>query len=122
MTGAGILVRNDLDRAEGRFDYEQIGAFPNYINHADMRYGGGRVSIASVERVIDPVHLVDARADVSFNEITFSADAAISVNPDAFEETRFPRSGFAGHRLSGDTVHARLRTVRSRYPQQPPDG
>lgn len=85
----GILIRNDLDRVEGRFDYEQIGVFPNYISNAEMLYGGGRVSIASVERVIDPVHLIDARADVAFNRISFSADAAISANPDSFEETYF---------------------------------
>ncbi|MCA9214910.1 MAG: hypothetical protein KDB27_17685, partial [Planctomycetales bacterium] len=29
----GIVIQNDVDRSEGRFDYEQAGAFPNVINN-----------------------------------------------------------------------------------------
>jgi len=92
----GVIVRNDLDRAATprRFDYEQEGIFLNYINHADIRYGGGNVSVGSVERVIAPIHMVDARPTVSFNTITASADAALSANPDSFEETNFQSPRF----------------------------
>lgn len=85
----GIIIRNDLDRAEDRFDYEAQGVFINYVNHADMRYGGGRVSVASIQQVVDPIHMIDARPTVSFNDISFSADAAVSANPDSFEESTF---------------------------------
>ena len=33
--------------------------------------------------------MIDARPTISYNDITFSADAAISANPDSFEESRF---------------------------------
>ncbi|MFV2068448.1 MAG: DVUA0089 family protein, partial [Pirellulales bacterium] len=92
----GVIVRNDLDRAETqlRTDYEREGIFLNYINHADIRYGGGNVSTGSVESVIAPIHMVDARPTISFNTITASADAAMSANPDSFEETNFQSPRF----------------------------
>ncbi len=88
----GLIVQNDVDRAEGRFDYEKIGVYLNIVNQADIRYGGGNVLIDSVQQVVNPIHMIDARPTVSYNRITFSADAAISANPDSFEETNF--SGF----------------------------
>jgi len=85
----GLSFRADLDRAAGRFDYEHEGIFLNYVNQADMRYGGGSVFVEGVPRAIAPVHTTDVRPTVTFNSITHSADAAISANPDSFEETIF---------------------------------
>ena len=93
----GIIFQNDLDRANFKIDpdtgslreFEGKGIFLNYINNADIRYGGGNVTIDSVQKVINPVHMIDARPTIAFNDITFSADAAISANPDSFEESRF---------------------------------
>lgn len=85
----GIIIRNDNDRAQGRFDYEQQAIFLNHINQANIRYGGGRVTINSVPQVINPIHLFDARPTIAYNSITSSADAAISANPDSFEESNF---------------------------------
>jgi hypothetical protein len=85
----GLLIRNDVDRSERRGDYEQQGAFLNYVSEADIRYGGGNVTIDSIQQVVNPVHLVDARPTIRNNIIRFSADAAISANPDSFEETNF---------------------------------
>lgn len=86
----GILFRNDQDRADGRFDWEEHGVFLNYVNNADFRYGGGQVNLdGGQQQVIDPIHMVDARPTVSFNTITRSADAAMSASPNSFEETTF---------------------------------
>ena len=85
----GLIFQNDVDRAEGRFDYEQIGAFLNTVNQTTLLYGGGNVTIDSIQQVINPIHMVDARPMVSYNRIEFSADAALSANPDSFEETNY---------------------------------
>lgn len=76
----GVVYRSDSDR-------EADGIFLNYVNHADMTYGGGRVVVDSVEDIYNPVHMLEARPTVSFNTITLSADAAISANPDSFDDS-----------------------------------
>ena len=85
----GIEFRNDVDRSEGRGDYEAEGTFLNYVNHAEMRYGGASVLVDSEERVISPLQMVDARPSLTHNLIRFSADAAVAANPNSFEETTF---------------------------------
>ncbi len=85
----GIIYRNDLDNAEERFNYEDQGIFLNYVNHADIRYGGGNVEIDSVKQIVTPVAMVEARPTITFNSITVSADAPVSADPNSFEETNF---------------------------------
>lgn len=85
----GIIFQNDVDRNERRHEYEQQGAFVNVVNQADVRYGGGNVTIDSVQQVINPIHMIDARPTLTFNRISNSADAAMSANPDSFEETNY---------------------------------
>ena len=85
----GIAFRNDIDKADGRFDYERRGIFMNYISNADIRYGGGQVVVNSTARTVNPIHLTDSRPTISNNRITFNADAAMSANPDSFEESNF---------------------------------
>ncbi len=85
----GLLFRRDQDLRESRFDWERRGIFLNYVNHANIRYGGGRVNIGSVDQKISPVEMIESRPTVTFNTITLSADAAISADPNSFEETNF---------------------------------
>jgi hypothetical protein len=85
----GLSFKNDLDRADGRFEHQNVGVFLNYVNHADIRFGGGQVNVNSVFEVITPIHMTDARPTISQNIITRSADAAMSANPDSFEESNF---------------------------------
>ncbi|MCU0963163.1 MAG: hypothetical protein MUF48_23975, partial [Pirellulaceae bacterium] len=85
----GIAIRNDLDRAERRFLYDENGVFLNYINHGDFRYGGGNVLIDGIQQVINPIHLSEASPTISFNRITKSADAAMSADPNSFQEWNF---------------------------------
>lgn len=96
----GIEIRNDVDREQGRPDAEFQGIFQNYINHAQFEFAGGQVSTLS--RVIDPVHLSDARAEVSYNEIIGSNNAAMSADPNTFEITTFASPRFQRSSVSGD--------------------
>src|SRR6056297_495205 len=95
----GIIFRQDLDTAEGRKNLESEGIFLQYINHADIRYGGsGNLFVDSIQRVINPVQMIGVRPTISFNTMTYSADAAMSAAPDSFAETSFqsPRYQQAG--------------------------
>ena len=85
----GLMFRRDLDQVAGRVDLENSGIFLNYVSQADIRYGGGSVVVNQVPQTVSPIHAIDARPTVTFNSITNSADAALSANPDSFEETNF---------------------------------
>ncbi|MGE3778472.1 MAG: hypothetical protein AB7F89_14900, partial [Pirellulaceae bacterium] len=86
----GIVFRDDVDRAQSRVNLEDEGIFLNYVNHADIRYGGGgNVVIDSVQQVVNPIQIVQTRPTVTFNRITNSADSAMSATPDSFDESNF---------------------------------
>lgn len=85
----GLDFHNDVDRQEGRGDYERKGIFLNYSSFADIRYGGGQVTVVSPSPTINPINLSEARPTLLFNTIRFSAGAAISADPNSFEETLF---------------------------------
>ncbi len=99
----GIELRNDVDRLQGRGDAERLGIFQNYINHAEFHFGGGEVS--TLNRSIDPIHLSQARAEVSYNFITASADAAMSADPNTFEITTFTEPRFQESSISSTGFH-----------------
>ena len=95
----GIEIRNDVDRELGRSVAEVEGIFQNYVNHAVISFGGGDVS--GINRAVNPLHLSEARAEISYNTILDSADAAISADPNSFRistfaEPRFQRSSLDG--------------------------
>ncbi|MHB8969228.1 MAG: choice-of-anchor L domain-containing protein [Pirellulaceae bacterium] len=99
----GIIFRNDLDIADSqRLVYEQQGIFLNYVNNAAINFGGGSVTISGVSQVVTPVYMVDARPTVIFNRITKSSDAAMSANPDSFEEDNFHAPKFQGISFTSD--------------------
>ena len=93
----GIDFRGDLDAAdEQRRNRENEGVFLNHIQFADMRYGGGSVSIGGRQVVVSPVDMATTRPTIINSVITQSADAAIAATPDSFAETRFTSSFFQG--------------------------
>ncbi|HND53021.1 MAG TPA: hypothetical protein PLV92_11510, partial [Pirellulaceae bacterium] len=101
----GLAFRNDVDGSDAtRFNYEDRGIFLNYVNHADLRYGGGNVTVASVSQIVTPINMVDSRPTVSFNQITFSADAAMSATPNSFKEDNFhaPQYQLLGREFTSD--------------------
>jgi len=108
----GIVFRDDSDRERDFLNPPGSPANPlglvmpvflNYVNHAVLTYGGGRVVVDSVEEVYNPIHLDAARPTVSFNRITRSADAALSAKPNAFDDDGlFPAIPFEARRLGPD--------------------
>lgn len=85
----GILFRNDLDNADGRFNWEDHGVFLNYVNYADIRYGGGSITVDNGDPTLNAIHMVDARPTITNNIITRNRDAAMSATPNSFAETNF---------------------------------
>ena len=77
---AGIVFRNDSDR-------EDEGIFLNCVVGADLQYGGGSVTVSGQPEVFAPIHLEEARPTIAHNVIQNTADAAISADPNSFEET-----------------------------------
>ncbi len=91
----GLVFRNDQDYAEGHDVLETNGIFLNYVNHADIRYGGGSVSIGSVSQAYSSIYMDEARPTITFNAISYSADAALSADPNSFMESKFEGNGIA---------------------------
>lgn len=91
----GISFRRDVDQAAGRRNLEDEGIFLQYVNHADIRFGGGgNVVIDSVQQVVNPIQMIDMRPTITFNRISNSANAAMSAAPNSFEETNFNEPRF----------------------------
>ena len=89
----GIIFRQDSDSASGR-------VFLNSVSNANLRYGGGEVLIESMPESIAPLHLESSRPTLAFNTVTNSAGAAISADPNAFEESK----GRIGPAIRGNVV------------------
>ncbi len=119
----GIEIRNDVDRGLGRPDLEREGIFLNYISNSEIHFGGGVVPTTAGNRSIDPIQLSEARPELTHNEIQNSLGAAISADPNSFEETTFnearyqfidtfipdyDRVGpeFLGNRLTNNSINA----------------
>ena len=86
----GLFFKRDLDLSAGRYDLEDEGIFRQYVNHADIRYGGSSaVVVDTIQQTVNSIQIADMRPTLSFNKITFGSDAAISATPDSFEETLF---------------------------------
>ena len=66
---------------------EDEGVFINYIGFADISYGGGEVNVNGFKSVYAPVYLDEARPTILSNTITSSMTAAISADPNSFEES-----------------------------------
>ena len=86
----GIVYRRDLDKEAGRFDLEDEGIFLQYMNHADVRFGGSNaVVVDSVQRTVHSVEVYALRPTITNNRITNSAGNAILASQDSFQETLF---------------------------------
>ena len=94
----GLVIRNRIDRAQNKFNYENEGIFLNYIAHADIHYGGGNVIVDSVLQTVNPIHISQSQPTVAFNNISNNEDSAISADPDSFEELTFHSPRFQAGR------------------------
>lgn len=86
----GIIFRADSD-------YEENKVFLNYVANADISYGGGQVYVDSVLQTFAPIHVDGARPTLAYNTISYSANAAISADPDSFDETIIDGAGNYNH-------------------------
>ncbi|MEZ6150590.1 MAG: Ig-like domain-containing protein [Pirellulaceae bacterium] len=95
----GIDFHEDVDRREGLGSYERKGIFLNFVSNADIRYGGGQITVSTPSPTVSPINMSESRPTLINNTIRFSADAAMSADPNSFEETRFsaPRYQLSGN-------------------------
>jgi hypothetical protein len=85
----GVIFRNEIDRAQNRFNAENEGIFLNYVSNARLLWGGGTVTIDSTTQTINPIHMDRSQPTIVNNRIEFSDDSAMSADPDSFEELTF---------------------------------
>ena len=91
----GIDLRGDIDFADStRRNRENEGIFLNHIQFADLRFGGGQVSVDGRSVAVAPVDMAMTRATITNSLITRSAGAAIAATPNTFRETRFDEPVF----------------------------
>lgn len=85
----GVIFRNETDRAQNRYNPENEGIFLNYVGYADIRWGGGVVTIETSTQTIDPLHMERSQPTIVHNTIQFSNASGMSADPDSFEELTF---------------------------------
>ncbi|MGY8768736.1 MAG: GEVED domain-containing protein [Pirellulales bacterium] len=85
----GIILNNEIDRQQGNNDWESRGIFLSSIIGADIRYAGGTVSPEGSSITPTAIFMEEARPTINFNKISDSAGAALSADPDSFEESNF---------------------------------
>lgn len=116
----GVVYRADSDfqAVDAAINPGAPGIFLNYLNFADISFGGGEVPVDGDDQIYTPVHLVSARPTISNNTITNSAKAAISANPDSFDDSR-GRIGpdIHGNLLSNNTTNGLIFRIDTEFGQ-----
>ncbi len=90
----GGIIFNQSSDFQGK-DSQGNGVFLDSVNQASLSYGGGKVTVDSVQEIVDPIDISNpsgtsaffARPAVWFNNITLSADSAISADPNSLADT-----------------------------------
>jgi hypothetical protein len=100
----GMTFRREFDKANGRPDLEDQGIFLQYVNGADIRFGGGSLTIDSRQQVVNPIQVADYRPTITNNFITRTADAAISATPNSFEVTTFNEPRFQASPFTSEFI------------------
>ena len=106
----GLVFRNKQDTLAGRTVRETEGIFLNFVNYADIRYGGGSVKVTgTADAAYAPIHLVEARPTISNSLIQNNSDAGVSADPNSFAESEFQgRSYTADYTRVGPEIHGNL--------------
>lgn len=114
----GLVFRSDSDLQDATSAFDDPGIFLNYVNQAAIQFGGGRVIVDSVEQPFSPIHIVSTRPTITNNEISNSADAAMSANPNAFDDSR-GRIGpeFHGNILTDNTINGLFVRIETQFGQ-----
>ena len=103
----GIVLRHDSDSPTGK-------VFLNSISQSRIKFGGGNVYVDSQLQSFAPIHVESSRPTLAFNDILYSAGAAISADPDSFLDAD-GRYGpeLRGNRLLGNTINGLFVRIRT---------
>jgi hypothetical protein len=90
----GGIIYNQSSDFQGT-DTQGKGVFLDSVNQATFTYGGGKVTVDSVQEIVDPIFISNpmgtaqffARPTIWFNTITLSADSAMSADPNSLANT-----------------------------------
>ena len=112
----GLVFRPDSDFQGLSVNPDDPGIFLNYVNQGEFSYGGGSVDVDSITSTYTAIHIDTTRPTVTNNLITLSADAAMSANPDAFDDSR-GRIGptIRGNRLVDNTINGIFVRIDTEY-------
>ena len=118
----GLVFRGDSDFKKDRVLGTLGGAqnndtvFLNSVSNASLRYGGGPVVVDSFQQNFAPLHLESTRPSLVFNEVTDSAGAPISADPNSFEDTT-GRVGpeIRGNRLVDNSINGIFVRIRTDF-------
>ncbi len=85
----GIVYRGDSDfvAIDAATNPNALPITLNYVNHANISYGGGLVAVNGANSAYTPIHIVDARPTVSYNTISNAALGALSANANSFSDS-----------------------------------
>ena len=107
----GIVLRGDSDSSTR-------SVFLNSISQAVMQYGGGQVRVNGQLQSFAPIHLEKARPTLTFNTVRYSAGAALSADPNSFEETASRRGPVVrGNRLTDNSINGMFVRIRTQFGQ-----
>ena len=101
----GVIFRRDSDMNDNVFgDQDGANVFLNSVYQTDLSYGGG-----PAPTVYSAIHIIEERPTIAFSRITNSADAAISANPNSFDDS-LNRIGpdIHGNTLTSNTINGLL--------------
>ncbi len=85
----GILFNQEVDREQLRGTYEDAGIFMNSIIGAEFRYAGGIAEVDGADVSLAPIYMEEARPTINYNIIRLSSGAALSADPNSFEESNY---------------------------------
>ncbi len=93
----GISYRRDVDVSAGRTDLEDEGIFLQYVNQANIRYGGGTVIVDSIQQSINPIEMLETRPTITYKHDHICSQRCDECMPNSFEETNFNEPRFQGN-------------------------
>jgi hypothetical protein len=96
----GIVFRADSDLNQRSAPELTTDVFLNSVRQTNFSFGGGQVDVNGTLDAYDPIYIVGQRPTVAFSQITNSAGAAISADPNAFDDS----GGRHGPHIYGNRV------------------
>ena len=85
----GILFNQEVDREQLRGTFEDAGIFMNSIIGAEFRYAGGITEVDGADISLAPIYMEESRPTINYNIIRLSSGAALSADPNSFEESNY---------------------------------